>query len=94
MKKLLINITEELHQVLETIAERLADEACGETLAKYPYLRETKVGPLIEQLLRSHPAVDLIREELGIEWADRRSPGWELGKSRTAPKKRRRKAKI
>jgi hypothetical protein len=58
-----IKLTEELLSVLARISD----------------LRQQGTGPLIEALLRSHPAVDLVREELGVEWVKRTTRGWKLG---------------
>jgi len=88
-----INLTEELLAVLAKISDHAADDAVGPLLAEYPHLREPQIGPLIEALLRSHPAVDLVREELGVEWVERTGRGWKLGVPRKKPVKPTRKGK-
>ena len=74
-----IQLTKELLAVLARISDHAADDAVGPLLAKYPHLRKPQIGPLIEALLRNHPAVKLVRAELGVQWVDRTTRGWKLG---------------
>jgi hypothetical protein len=88
-----IKLTEELIAVLAKISDHAADDAVGPLLAEYPHLRKPQIGPLIEALLRSHPAVDIVREELGVEWLERTTRGWKRGVPRKKVLKPTRKRK-
>lgn len=59
MKKTLVALTDELRTILDHIAAK----------------EESSLGPLVEKLLRSVPAVKKAKDELGLEWSDRPGRG-------------------
>lgn len=65
MKKYTFEATDEMAAVIDCILSR--PDLCPEF--------GKKVSPMLEELLRTHPAIDLVREELGLEWAERPGPG-------------------
>ncbi len=76
MKKILLTITDELYDVLEAIQVRVDNPKEYRDFSTVPvFSGESGRNAMIERILRSHPAVDLLREELGIEWQDRGQRG-------------------
>lgn len=75
MQQLNVDLTDELHTVLRKIVERIAENDIGPLLTVAGLVDSPRMAQLVESLLRAHPAVDLIREELGLEWQDRRPRG-------------------
>ena len=75
LQQLNVDLTDELHTVLRTIVERIAANDIGKLSTLAGLIDSPRMAQLVESLLRSHPTVDLIREELGLEWKDRKPRG-------------------
>ena len=75
MQQLNVDLTDELHTVLRKIVERIASGELGELSTVAGLIDSPRMAQLVESLLRSHPAVDLVREELGLKWQARASRG-------------------